>query len=144
MCILGKENKNCKEVKEKILQILSLRVNDYKHTGVYIFFSCVFVFFLIFKTRIISEQCFFFSFPQVEVVFVTFSYIMILNYSMPRDLLVTEKEMMLKWACNLQPCCKHIESETFFMEEILSVKWVTNREMLITHCIVFYSLVNIP
>lgn len=113
---------------------------------VYIFFlfSYVFVFFLIFKTRIISEQCFFFSFLQVEVVSVTFSYIMILNYSMPRDLLVAEKQMMLKWTCNLQPCCKHIELETFFMGEILSIKWVTNREMLITHCIVFYSLVNIP
>lgn len=113
---------------------------------VYIFFlfSYVFVFFLIFKTRIISEQCFFFSFLQVEVVSVTFSYIMILNYSMPRDLLVAEKQMMLKWRCILQPCCKHIELETFFMGEILSIKWVTNREMLITHCIVFYSLVNIP
>lgn len=143
MCILGKEKKNGKEVKEKILQILSLRVNDYKHIGIIFFFSCVFVFFLIFKTRIISEQCFFFSFPQVEVVCVTFSYIMILNYSMPRDLLVTEKEMMLKWTCNVWPCCKYIELETLFMGEI-SIKWVTNRETLITHCIVFYSLVNIP
>ena len=63
---------------------------------IFFFFSYVFVFFLIFKTRIISEQCFFFSFLQVEVVSVTFSYIMILNYSMPRDLLVAEKQMMLK------------------------------------------------
>lgn len=45
MCVLGKENKNCKEVKEKILQDLPLRVNDYKHISVYLFFFlCVYIF----------------------------------------------------------------------------------------------------
>lgn len=115
MLILGRENKNYKEVKKYSRsyhsEIMTINII------VYIFFFPVCIFFLIFKIGITSEQCFFYLFfPKSEIFLMTFSYIMALNCREPRNLLVAEEEMVLKWTSNLTALLQPHSGETFIMQ----------------------------
>lgn len=101
------------------------------------------IFFLIFESGVTAEQCFFYFFPKSEIFFLTFSYIIVLNCRVPRDLLVVERDgvdMNVYPTTVLQP---PRAGDLYYGDvsgmEILSVKWPTHRKMLITQHVVFHS-----
>lgn len=61
--------------------------------------------------------------PKSEAFFLTFSFIKVINHWVPRDLLVVEKEMVLKWTRNPPPCCSNTEQRTFIMGMCLAWKY---------------------
>lgn len=73
-----------------------------------LFFLCVYIF-LNFKNwpHIRTELLLVIFSPKSEAFFLTFSFLKVINHRVPRDLLVVEKEMVLKWTCNPPPCCGH-------------------------------------
>lgn len=131
MYILEKKHRNSKS--KKIFHIPPPRLNDCKHTSIY-FFSFVCIFFLNFQNwDHIRKVLLLFIFA------LTFSYIMVLNCRLLRNVLV----MVLKWACNLLPrCCGRVRDLCYgdvSGMEVWSVQWATHRGMLITHLVLFHS-----
>ena len=86
------------KLKKKIPYILLPQVNNYTHSGIYFIFPMCIYIFLNFQNwpHIRTELLLVIFSPKSEAFFLTFSFIKVINRRVPRDLLVVEKEMVLK------------------------------------------------